>query len=55
MPGAAPPVLGAAKTLRRIPAVRLRGRGYGAEQHDRGQGAQKRFHDVTFCRCQTLR
>ena len=49
MPGAAVPVLGAAKTLRRIPAVCLRrGRGYGAEQHDRGQGAQKRFHDVTF-------
>jgi hypothetical protein len=55
MPGAAVPVLGAAKTLRRIPAVRLRrSRGYGAEQHDRGQGAQKRFHDVTFGRCQTL-
>ena len=56
LPGAAVPVLGAAKTVRRIPAVRLRrNRGYGAEHYDRGQGAQKRFHYVTFCRCQTLR
>jgi hypothetical protein len=35
--------------MRRIPAVRLRrNRGYGAEQHGHGQGAQKRFHDVTL-------
>ena len=46
IPGAAVPVLGAAKPLRRIPAVRLRrSRGYGAEHYGRGQGAQKHFHD----------
>jgi hypothetical protein len=53
IPGAAVPVLGATKPLRRIPAVRLRRNcGYGAEHYDSGQGAQKRFHD---CRLLLLR
>jgi hypothetical protein len=47
-------MLGAANTPWRIPAGRLRGnRRYGAEQHDRGEGAQKRFHDITISRYQS--